>query len=104
MYGSDTWLEFHQLLLTTLNGYIGALAKRREVERSMKDMKDREQNERSEKERQEKLKNEKERQKELKDRRKAEREEEARKREWEEKEKEQFYCTQEIFNFSHLLW
>ena len=25
-------------------------------------------------------------------------------REWEEKEKEQFHCTQEIFNFSHLLW
>jgi hypothetical protein len=37
VYRSDTWLEFHHLLVDTLNGYIGALVKRSKLEKSMKD-------------------------------------------------------------------
>ena len=52
MYGSDTWFEFHQLLLTTLNGYMGALVERRKVERSMNEMKQREAKQKNEREKQ----------------------------------------------------
>ena len=95
VYYSDTWLEFHHLLLNTLNGYIRTLVKQSEVEKLMKDMRKKKMKKIGDKEKQRKVWERKA---------KEESRREVESRAVEEYEDQWLDITLDIFDFSHLLW